>query len=84
MYNVVCNDINFLIFVNSTFSKNKGESMDKKSTLQILDSVNEELQGKMKNLVWCDSEQKNISIAVPESYELSVYADGSKSRFRFR
>ena len=48
MYNVVCNDINFLIFVNSTFSKNKGESMDKKSTLQILDSVNEELQGKMK------------------------------------
>ena len=71
MYNVVCNDINFLIFVNSTFSKNKGESMDKKSTLQILDSVNEELQGKMKNLVWCDSEQKNISIAVPESYEFS-------------
>ena len=45
--------------------------MDKKSVLQILESANEELQGKMKNLVWCDSEQKNISIAVPESYEFS-------------
>lgn len=45
--------------------------MDKKSALQILESANKELQGKMKNLVWCDSEQKNISIAVPESYEFS-------------
>ena len=45
--------------------------MDKKSALQILEFANEELQGKMKNLVWCDSEQKNISIAVPESYEFS-------------
>ena len=43
MYNVVCVDINYLTFVNSTFSKNKGESMDKKSALQILDSANEEL-----------------------------------------
>ena len=41
--------------------------MDKKSVLQILESANEELQGQMKNLVWCDPEQKNISIAVPES-----------------
>ena len=43
--------------------------MDKKSALQILESANEELQGKMKNLVWCDAEQKVLSIAVPESYE---------------
>ena len=45
--------------------------MDKKSVLQILESANEEFQGTMKNLVWCDSEQKNISIAVPENYEFS-------------
>lgn len=45
--------------------------MDKKSALQVLASANEELQGKMKNLVWCDAEQKIISIAVPESYEFS-------------
>ena len=46
--------------------------MDKKSALQIaFDSANEELQGKMKNLVWCDAEQKVLSIAVPESYEFS-------------
>ena len=32
--------------------------MDKKSAFQVLDSANEELQGKMKNLVWCDAEQK--------------------------
>lgn len=62
-----------------TFSKNKGESMDKKSTLQILDSVNEELQGKMKNLVWCDAEQKVLSIAVPESYEFSEADAASRS-----
>ena len=43
--------------------------MDKKSAFQVLDSANEELQGKMKNLVWCDAEQKVLSIAVPESYE---------------
>lgn len=79
MYNVVYSDINYLTFVNSTFSKNKGESMDKKSALQILDSANEELQGKMKNLVWCDSEQKNISIAVPESYEFSEADAASRS-----
>ena len=71
LYNVVCSDINFSISVNSTFSKNKGESMDKKSAFQVLDSANEELQGKMKNLVWCDAEQKVLSIAVPESYEFS-------------
>ena len=45
--------------------------MDKKSAFQVLDSANEELQGKMKNLVWCDAEQKVLSIAVPESYEFS-------------
>lgn len=44
--------------------------MDKKSALQILEFANEELQGKIKNLVWCDAEQKNISVAVPENYEL--------------
>ena len=71
MYNVVCSDINFLIYTNSTFSKYKGESMDKKSAIQILDSANEELRGKIKNLVWCDAEQKVLSIAVPESYEFS-------------
>ena len=43
--------------------------MDKKSVLQILEFANEELQGKMKNLVWCDAEQKVLSIAVPENYE---------------
>lgn len=43
--------------------------MDKKSALQILEFANEELQGKIKNLVWCDVEQKNISVAVPENYE---------------
>ena len=43
--------------------------MDKKSALQILEFANEELQGKIKNLVWCDAEQKNISVAVPENYE---------------
>lgn len=42
--------------------------MDKKSALQILEFANEELQGKIKNLVWCDAEQKNISVAVPENY----------------
>lgn len=71
MYNVVCSDINFLISVNLTFSKNRGERMDKKSALQVLDSAQEELQGKMKNLVWCDAEQKILSVAVPESYEFS-------------
>ena len=45
--------------------------MDKKSAIQVLDSAQEELQGKMKNLVWCDAEQKILSIAVPESYEFS-------------
>ena len=45
--------------------------MDKKSALQVLDSAQEELQGKMKNLVWCDAEQKILSVAVPESYEFS-------------
>lgn len=45
--------------------------MDKKSVLQVLDSAHEELQGKMKNLVWCDSEQKVLSIAVPEIYEFA-------------
>lgn len=45
--------------------------MDKKSALQVIASDNEELQGKMKNLVWCDAEQKSISIAVPESYEFA-------------
>lgn len=33
----------------------------------------------MKNLVWCDSEQKNISIAVPESYEFSEADAASRS-----
>ena len=41
--------------------------MDKKSAFQVLDFANEELRGKMKNLVWCDAEQKSISIAMPES-----------------
>ena len=53
--------------------------MDKKSALQVLDSANEELQGKMKNLVWCDAEQKVLSIAVPESYEFSEVDAASRS-----
>lgn len=53
--------------------------MDKKSVLQILDSANEELQGKMKNLVWCDAEQKILSVAVPESYEFSEADAASRS-----
>lgn len=53
--------------------------MDKKSALQVLDSAQEELQGKMKNLVWCDAEQKILSIAVPESYEFSEADAASRS-----
>ena len=41
--------------------------MDKKSVLQILDSPNDEIQGKAKNLVWCDPEQKRLCIAVQET-----------------
>ena len=79
MYNVLCSDINFPISSDSTFSKNTGESMDKKSALQILDSANTELQGKMKNLVWCNSEQKVLSVAVPETYEFSEADAASRS-----
>lgn len=53
--------------------------MDKKSALQVLDSAQEELQGKMKNLVWCDAEQKILSVAVPESYEFSEADAASRS-----
>lgn len=51
--------------------------MVKKSAFQVLDFANEELRGKLKNLVWCDAEQKVLSIAVPESYEFSE-SDGRK------
>lgn len=53
--------------------------MDKKSAFQVLDFANEELRGKMKNLVWCDAEQKVLSIAVPESYEFSESDAASRS-----
>ena len=53
--------------------------MDKKSAFQVLDFANEELRGKMKNLVWCDAEQKSISIAMPESYEFSEADAASRS-----
>ena len=53
--------------------------MDKKSVLQVLDSANDELQGKMKNLVWCDLEQKVLSIAMPESYEFAEANAASRS-----
>lgn len=53
--------------------------MDKKSALQVLDSAQEELQGKMKNLVWCNSEQKILSIDVPESYEFYEVDAASRS-----
>lgn len=51
----------------------------KKSVLQVLDSANDELQGKMKNLVWCDLEQKVLSIAMPESYEFAEANAASRS-----
>lgn len=53
--------------------------MDKKSVLQVLIYANEELQGKIKNLVWCDSEQKVLYIAVPESYEFAEANAASRS-----
>ena len=54
--------------------------MDKKSVLQILDSPNDEIQGKTKNLVWCDAEQKRLCIAVQETYEFAE-ADAASRTF---
>ena len=54
--------------------------MDKKSVLQILDSPNDEIQGKAKNLVWCDPEQKRLCIAVQETYEFAE-ADAASRTF---
>lgn len=54
--------------------------MDKKSVLQILDSPNDEIQGKAKNLVWCDPEQKRLYIAVQETYEFAE-ADAASRTF---
>ena len=54
--------------------------MDKKSVLQILDSPNDEIQGKAKNLVWCNPEQKRLCIAVQETYEFAE-ADAASRTF---
>lgn len=48
--------------------------------LQILDSPNDEIQGKAKNLVWCDPEQKRLCIAVQETYEFAE-ADAASRTF---
>lgn len=54
--------------------------MDKKSVLQIPNLPNDEIQGKTKNLAWCDPEQKRLCIAVQETYEFAE-ADAASRTF---